>query len=601
MSSLARSRFLATPNLRLAERRAPPRRAKPPRRAPAPRRAPRAGRTRARPSREGGRAASAPARHALRRFRPSRVRFRPALPLFPQPRSSKRIPAGGRGPRGVFCPPCPRSLRGRGVGEDGPATAPGGGRSAPRPPPWLCPGRSPASRPCLRSLRSRGAAAGGRRAWSGRRCRLCSLAAAAAAAPRGRGAGPGRGWRVQCRGLRFTERCPSGESELCAAMRRAAAPAVAGGSAAALWTESGTAAPAVAGGSAAALWTESGTAAPQSERPAPRRWVPGGGGRTAAERGKGEGRERAASGGVRTGLHPSNPRARPSAAGGNDGAPQIPVGAVPGWRAGGAVGGAGSWLSPPFLLPSLEGQASCPSRPSASPRSAARPWPRRRRARRPCPRPRKGGGKSRREGGVGRPRPAASPHSLRSLPSPLSHNGPPRPLLVQGNGGKHKSIGAEQPLEVPEPSPCPQGQGCTRPGADRSVLESGRKVPDGCRVLGGQRALTLAGWAVWFLFHRFLGVLILTSPNPQLLYLLDAVQDGIRQPNLRFTFSLTLCVGRVAQQILEPGTGTCCVCHCWSEKQSLGECRSPHLLCVHALLTELFVLGKKRGGWAATE
>ncbi|XP_041282722.1 uncharacterized protein LOC121347843 isoform X2 [Onychostruthus taczanowskii] len=206
----------------------------------------------------------------------------------------------------------------------------------------------------------------------------------------------------------------------------------------------------------------------------------------------------------------------------------------------GAVGGAGSWLSPPFLLPSLEGQASCPSRPSASPRSAARPWPRRRRARRPRPRPRKGGGKSRREGG--------------------------------GNGGKHKNIGAEQPLEVPEPSPCPQDQGCTRPGADRSVLDSGRKVPDGCHVLGGQRALTLVGWAVWFLFHRFLGVLILTSPNPQLLYLLDAVQDGIRQPNLRFTFSLTLCVGRVAQQILEPGTGTCCVCHCWGEKQSLGEC-----------------------------
>ncbi|XP_041282732.1 uncharacterized protein LOC121347843 isoform X3 [Onychostruthus taczanowskii] len=137
----------------------------------------------------------------------------------------------------------------------------------------------------------------------------------------------------------------------------------------------------------------------------------------------------------------------------------------------GAVGGAGSWLSPPFLLPSLEGQASCPSRPSASPRSAARPWPRRRRARRPRPRPRKGGGKSRREGG--------------------------------GNGGKHKNIGAEQPLEVPEPSPCPQDQGCTRPGADRSVLDSGRKVPDGCHVLGGQRALTLVGWAAGFSLVSF--------------------------------------------------------------------------------------------------
>ncbi|RMC01777.1 hypothetical protein DUI87_21795 [Hirundo rustica rustica] len=38
----------------------------------------------------------------------------------------------------------------------------------------------------------------------------------------------------------------------------------------------------------------------------------------------------------------------------------------------------------------------------------------------------------------------------------------------------------------------------------------------------------------------------------QLLYLLDAVQNGIRQPNLRFTFSLTLYVARVAQQILKP-------------------------------------------------
>ncbi|NXG83836.1 NPA1P protein, partial [Stercorarius parasiticus] len=38
----------------------------------------------------------------------------------------------------------------------------------------------------------------------------------------------------------------------------------------------------------------------------------------------------------------------------------------------------------------------------------------------------------------------------------------------------------------------------------------------------------------------------------QLVYLLDAVQNGIRQPNLRFTFSLTLYIARVAQQILKP-------------------------------------------------
>ncbi|NXW84799.1 NPA1P protein, partial [Alopecoenas beccarii] len=38
----------------------------------------------------------------------------------------------------------------------------------------------------------------------------------------------------------------------------------------------------------------------------------------------------------------------------------------------------------------------------------------------------------------------------------------------------------------------------------------------------------------------------------QLLYLLDSVQNGIRQPNLRFTFSLALYVARVAQQILKP-------------------------------------------------
>uniref|UniRef100_A0A8C8SFU0 URB1 ribosome biogenesis homolog n=1 Tax=Pelusios castaneus TaxID=367368 RepID=A0A8C8SFU0_9SAUR len=38
----------------------------------------------------------------------------------------------------------------------------------------------------------------------------------------------------------------------------------------------------------------------------------------------------------------------------------------------------------------------------------------------------------------------------------------------------------------------------------------------------------------------------------QLLYLMDVVQNGIRQPNLRFTFSLTLFIARVAQQMLKP-------------------------------------------------
>ncbi|XP_056346462.1 nucleolar pre-ribosomal-associated protein 1 isoform X2 [Oenanthe melanoleuca] len=38
----------------------------------------------------------------------------------------------------------------------------------------------------------------------------------------------------------------------------------------------------------------------------------------------------------------------------------------------------------------------------------------------------------------------------------------------------------------------------------------------------------------------------------QLLYLLDAVQNGIKQPNLRITFSLTLYIARVAQQMLKP-------------------------------------------------
>uniref|UniRef100_A0A8C9F4W2 URB1 ribosome biogenesis homolog n=1 Tax=Pavo cristatus TaxID=9049 RepID=A0A8C9F4W2_PAVCR len=38
----------------------------------------------------------------------------------------------------------------------------------------------------------------------------------------------------------------------------------------------------------------------------------------------------------------------------------------------------------------------------------------------------------------------------------------------------------------------------------------------------------------------------------QLLYLMDAVQNGIRQQNLRFTFSLSLYIARVAQQMLKP-------------------------------------------------
>ncbi|XP_074853089.1 nucleolar pre-ribosomal-associated protein 1 [Carettochelys insculpta] len=38
----------------------------------------------------------------------------------------------------------------------------------------------------------------------------------------------------------------------------------------------------------------------------------------------------------------------------------------------------------------------------------------------------------------------------------------------------------------------------------------------------------------------------------QLLYLMDVVQNGIRQPNLRFTFSLTLFIAKVAQQMLKP-------------------------------------------------
>ncbi|XP_066475924.1 nucleolar pre-ribosomal-associated protein 1 [Tiliqua scincoides] len=38
----------------------------------------------------------------------------------------------------------------------------------------------------------------------------------------------------------------------------------------------------------------------------------------------------------------------------------------------------------------------------------------------------------------------------------------------------------------------------------------------------------------------------------QLLYLMDVVQNGIKQPNLRLTFPLTLYIGRVAQQMLRP-------------------------------------------------
>ncbi|XP_032053287.1 nucleolar pre-ribosomal-associated protein 1 isoform X1 [Aythya fuligula] len=38
----------------------------------------------------------------------------------------------------------------------------------------------------------------------------------------------------------------------------------------------------------------------------------------------------------------------------------------------------------------------------------------------------------------------------------------------------------------------------------------------------------------------------------QLLYLMDAVQNGIQKQNLRFTFSLTLYIARVAQQMLKP-------------------------------------------------
>ncbi|XP_053789715.1 nucleolar pre-ribosomal-associated protein 1-like isoform X2 [Vidua chalybeata] len=107
---------------------------------------------------------------------------------------------------------------------------------------------------------------------------------------------------------------------------------------------------------------------------------------------------------------------------------------------------------------------------------------------------------------------------------------------------------------------------CVRSGICAGELRLGGK--DGLKVRAGE-------WEkgpCWLLCSRwaessdlgqmgwFLGVLILTSPNPQaslpgplpLLYLLDAVQNGIRQPSLRFTFSQTLCAARVAQQILKP-------------------------------------------------
>lgn len=61
---------------------------------------------------------------------------------------------------------------------------------------------------------------------------------------------------------------------------------------------------------------------------------------------------------------------------------------------------------------------------------------------------------------------------------------------------------------------------------------------------------------VWVMVQAFLPCALVL----QLLYLLDAVQNGIGQPNLRFTFSLTLYIARVAQQILKPGTVTYCAC-----------------------------------------
>lgn len=67
------------------------------------------------------------------------------------------------------------------------------------------------------------------------------------------------------------------------------------------------------------------------------------------------------------------------------------------------------------------------------------------------------------------------------------------------------------------------------------------------------KSLFMYSWSpavfVWVMVQAFLPLALLL----QLLYLLDSVQNGIRQPNLRFTFSLALYVARVAQQILKPG------------------------------------------------
>ncbi|KAF4798802.1 hypothetical protein TURU_060646 [Turdus rufiventris] len=58
----------------------------------------------------------------------------------------------------------------------------------------------------------------------------------------------------------------------------------------------------------------------------------------------------------------------------------------------------------------------------------------------------------------------------------------------------------------------------------------------------------------------------------QLLYLLDIVQNGIRQPKLRFTFSLTLYIARMAQQMLKPALK-------WLQNRVL-----PHLAAVREML-----------------
>ncbi|XP_039555427.1 serine/arginine-rich splicing factor SR45-like [Passer montanus] len=135
-----------------------------------------------------------------------------------------------------------------------------------------------------------------------------------------------------------------------------------------------------------------------------------------APRAGGSGRGRASA--VGAGLHPASR----SPGGGSDRGPGIPGGAAPG-RRGGRRSGVPAF---PALSAALFGRSGEPPVPS---RRAPLPAPGSgRRARRPRPRPRRGGGKSRRERGVARPRPAASPLSLRSPPSPLSHNRPPAPL-----------------------------------------------------------------------------------------------------------------------------------------------------------------------------